>query len=90
MKQEEDYVPFGDEWEKEMSKLPKAVLIEMYRKLASTPKVNLVEVEKLVQNKVDFLYGMDDTGSRKGCVDYLRQLCNYTLSDLTSDKEEGR
>lgn len=59
-------------------------------KLASTPKVNLVEVEKLLQARVDQLYGLDNTGERKGAVDYFRQLCNYTLSDLASEKEEGR
>lgn len=63
---------------------------ELLDKLASTPKVNLVEVEKLLQARVDQLYGLDNTGERKGAVDYFRQLCNYTLSDLTSEKEEGR
>lgn len=27
-----DYVPFGPEWEKEMMKLPKQILIDMFRK----------------------------------------------------------
>lgn len=29
----ENYVPFGEEWEKEMMKLPKKFIVEMYRKV---------------------------------------------------------
>jgi len=28
----EEYIPFGIEWEKEMSKLPKAMIIQMLKK----------------------------------------------------------
>ena len=33
METDEDYIPFGKEWEKELMKLPKRVIIDMYRKV---------------------------------------------------------
>ena len=35
---EKDYVPYGEEWEKEMMKLPKKMIIELFRKLAMEGK----------------------------------------------------
>ena len=31
--QDEDYIPFGEEWEKAMMKMSKATIVKMYRKV---------------------------------------------------------
>ena len=41
--QDENYTPFGEDWKKEMKKLPKSILIDMLR--TSFKKVNELEKE---------------------------------------------
>lgn len=64
-------------------------LSEVLKSLPSPP-IDLVEVEKLVQSRVDQLYGLENTGERKGAVEYFRQLCNYTINDLPKESEGGK
>lgn len=33
MQQDENYIPFGEEWEKAMMKMSKATIVRMYRKV---------------------------------------------------------
>lgn len=42
---EDNYIPYGDEWEKEMMKLPKKYLIDMFKKA----QIRLHLAEKLIE-----------------------------------------
>lgn len=45
-----NYIPFGEEWKQEISKLPKKMLIEMLRK-ALIEKIQLLDEKNVKQQK---------------------------------------
>jgi len=47
--QDEDYIPFGEEWEKAMMKMSKATIVKMYRKVC-IEKLQLEEKMKEAKN----------------------------------------
>lgn len=55
----ENYEPYGDEWEKEVMKLPKKMIVDMYRNVCIKLKDKEVEVVELeimlkdIQDDVD-------------------------------------
>ena len=49
--QEEDYIPFGEEWEKSVMRIPKATIVKMYRKVY-IEKLKLEERTALMRAKV--------------------------------------
>ena len=50
METDEDYIPFGKEWEKELMKLPKKFIIDMYRKVCinNQKKQSLIDEFKII------------------------------------------
>lgn len=41
--QNQDYQPYGEEWKKEMNKLPKSMIIEIFSKLGKEKEVSKYE-----------------------------------------------
>lgn len=91
----ENYEPFGEEWKKEVSKLPKAYLIEQWKqsclkrqKLEATEKQKDErikeledELKKYSDNEICSECGQPDGKHRKGCSEYYRYMMDND-SDL--------
>ena len=62
---EEDYVPYGEEWEKEMMKLPKKFLINMYRESKKEHQDECADVGNFAMMIMDNLSNLKDDGEEK-------------------------
>ena len=58
----ENYTPFGEEWKKEISKLPKSAIIELAAKLGQEKSdfENSAKNYKDLSNKIAECYGKED------------------------------
>jgi hypothetical protein len=61
----DDYVPYGEEWQKEMSQLPKGMIIKMFSKKA-TEQASTISEQEL---EIERLKGLIEKAHYKGYND---------------------
>lgn len=50
---EDNYEPYGEEWEKEVMKLPKKMIVDMYKKVCQKNQYQKTQIKELEQTLKD-------------------------------------
>jgi hypothetical protein len=66
MKTEEEYTPYGEEWKNELMKMPKIMIINMYRNVC----LELEETNKLLEQAENTITIMNIAGKGEQCKAY--------------------
>lgn len=72
---EDNYIPFGPEWEKEMMKLPKKFLIDMIRKRKPESDEKDGRIKELLQQIEELTWQRDEL--QKECNDAYKKYPKY-------------
>ena len=58
----ENYVPYGEEWVKEMNKMPKAMILKIASQALQEKNTRVDELEKALRTLVNLKHYKDDRG----------------------------